>query len=310
MVSTPLVSVIVVHYRHQAATAACLTSIHTQTYPNWEVLVVDNGSEDPRLDRLANERVKVLRAGSNLGYAGGNNLGIQAARGELLLFLNNDARLPDTWLEKMVAAWQTHPRLGLLSSCITYLDRPGILQYAGYTEVTTFTGRNKLPGAGQPWQPEERLTPTAYAHGSGMLSSREVIERVGPIPNRYFLYYEELDWSRRIRDLGYDILVYHGMAMEHHGSLSLGRGSPRHLYYYHRSRLIFQRSWLAPVPRAIFLLYYLAIAAPKEVLRLLARRQFRHLRAWRDAMWWHLRYAARLPEQAGPWRHQDLYGDS
>ncbi|MDP5171356.1 MAG: glycosyltransferase family 2 protein [Bacteroidia bacterium] len=295
----PLISVIILHFRFPEVSEECLNHVLTQDHQAVEVFLVDNASGDDFSGMVAiqDPRVRMISSKTNLGYAGGNNLALKEAKGEFIALINNDVVLPQGWISSMVAAWP-ESGWGLISSCIVKYGSDGVLQYAGFTPVAPLTGRNNVIGQGKQWEPEDRLLPTAYAHGSAMMASREALALAGPISEQYFLYYEELDWSETIRRAGLNIGVYHGVAALHHGSLSLGKDSPNRWYYYHRGRLIFQRKWLAPSQRMLFLGYYLLLAVPKELITHLLQRKWGHLRAWFDAASWHLRHWRRLPDQS------------
>lgn len=297
----PLVSVIILHFRHPAVSADCLAQVLAQDHDRLEVWLVDNasGEELDSLPGLEDPRVRLLRADSNLGFAAGNNLAMRQASGDFVVLINNDVILPSNWISAMIRAWPGS-NWGLLSSVIVKFGSDNVLQYAGYTPVSAFTGRNRVLGAGQTWVAKDKVEPTAYAQGSAMMVSRAALDAAGLLPERYFLYYEELDWSERVRRAGFQVGVYHGVAAPHYGSLTLGKDSPDRWYYYHRGRLIFQRSWLAPWQKPVFLLYYLFIASPKELLMHSLQKKWGHLAAWAQALGWHLRHPGRLPDWVGP----------
>ena len=96
--------------------------------------------------------------------------------------------------------------MGVVSPKIRYHSHPHIIQYAGFTEVNPFTGRNKMIGLMEEDQGQfDTPGDTAYAHGAAMMVKREVVEKVGLMPDIFFIYYEELDWSAHIRRAGYQV---------------------------------------------------------------------------------------------------------
>jgi len=130
----PLVSVIVVNWNGLAYLPECLGSLALQSYPALEIVVVDNGSTDGSLEYLRRdhgERVRLVESPANTGFAGGNNLGIRAAKGDYLALINNDAAADARWVEALVAAAESDPRVGMCASKIYVWDRPGVLDGAG-----------------------------------------------------------------------------------------------------------------------------------------------------------------------------------
>lgn len=301
MISQQLVSVIILHFGHPEVTEECLAAVLAQSHSKTEIFLINNGSNQmlSEVISLADERVTLLVGDMNKGYAAGNNDGIRLSKGEYVVVINNDVILPVSWIEKMLHAWPG-PEWGLLSSSIVKYGSDQELQYSGFTEVTKLTGRNRVLRAGERWTPEDKVTETAYAHGSAMVASRAAIDLVGMIPEQYFLHYEELDWSEKMKRAGLKVGVYHGVEAPHYGSLTLGKDSPNRWYYYHRGRLIFQRRWLTPGQKIIFFSYYLLVASPKEVAGHIFKRKWSHLAAWKEAMVWHLSHLRTIPGRTGP----------
>lgn len=294
-----LVSVVILHYGHPRVTEECLDALLAQEHQHLEIILIDNHSPDQlnTLPQISDPRVSLIRTSENLGYAAGNNVGIKKASGDFIVVINNDVILPSRWVSAMLAVWPSGD-FGLISSCITKYGSENILQYAGFTEVSAITGRNQILHAGKPWSPREEVTSTPYAHGSAMMVSREALEAAGPLPEQYFLQYEELDWSASIRLHGYKIGVYWGINAPHYGSLTLGKDSTDKWYYYHRGRLIFQRRWLPLWKKPLFFGYYFLLAVPKEIITHLSQRKFGHLLAWGEAMFWHLSRLFNLPDRS------------
>lgn len=301
MITQPLVSVVILHFGHPEVTEECLAALLSQSHSEMEVFVINNGSNQmlSEVTSLEDPRVTLLVGDQNKGYAAGNNDGIKRATGEYVVVINNDVILPPNWLSKMLQAWPG-PDWGLISPCIVTYGSDNILQYRGFTEVTKLTGRNQVIGAGEQWACEDKVMETAYAHGSAMMASKSAIELVGLIPEQYFLHYEELDWSEKMKRAGLKVGVYHGTAAPHYGSLTLGKDSPNRWYYYHRGRLIFQRRWLSAGQKIFFFLYYLLVAVPKEILSGIIHRRWAHLGAWKEAVIWHLKHLASIPDRTGP----------
>lgn len=290
MEGTPLVSIITVNYKQADVTIALLESLKRITYQNLEVLVVDNasGSNDAAKIAEAEPWVQVIASNENLGFAGGNNLGILQSKGALLLFLNNDIEVPVDFLEPLVAVMQ-EDKVGMASPKIRFYYHPDTIQYAGSTPLNYLTMRNQAIGyaevdKGQYNIPRE----TAFAHGAAMITSREVINRVGEMFEGYFLYYEELDWCERIKKAGYRIMYVPESVVFHKESVSTGKQSPLKTYYLNRNRLLFLRRNTSGVTRVAGVAYFLGVAVPKRIITTLVYREPNHRKALVRSILWHL----------------------
>ncbi|MCX6306822.1 MAG: glycosyltransferase family 2 protein [Bacteroidetes bacterium] len=287
----PLVSIISINYDHPEVTCQLLASLRKISYPNIEIIVVDNASpnDDPACIKEQYPEVTLLRSKENLGFAGGNNLGIRLATGKYILLLNNDTEVDPGFLEPMVLKLETNPRIGAVSPKIKYYHTPGTLQFSGITEFNPYTIRNRSLGLGvrDTGQFEEDAL-TSYCHGAAMMIPIKVIKKVGLMAECYFLYYEEHDFGARIRRAGYQMWYVHNSLVYHKESVSTGKLSPLKTYYMNRSRLIFLRRNISGVTFVIAALYQLLIAMPKNALLFLLRGSFDHFRAYRNAVSWHM----------------------
>ena len=264
----PRISVISVNYNGFALTAAMIDSLRRHVTTPTEIIVVDNGSErdEAAILRERYPDITVLRSAENLGFAGGNNLGIRAATGDCLLLLNNDTEVADDTLHHLCDTLDADPAIGAVCPKIRFQEPPQAIQFAGYTPLTRITLRNALIGFGEP-DSGRFDTPhdTPYAHGAAMMVRREAIERAGMMPEEYFLYYEELDWSVRIREAGYRIAYDPRATVFHKESATTGRQSPLRSYYLTRNRLLFARRNRRGTERRLSILYQLGVALPKSV---------------------------------------------
>ena len=273
----PLVSIITVNFRQAAVTVDLLHSIEKNSYKNVEVIVVDNGSlEDcSAVFRKAYPSVKTLVSAENLGFAGGNNLGIAAATGDYLFFINNDTILTDGLIESLLSRFSIDSDIGAVSPKIRYYDNPNVIQYAGFTEMNSLTGRNVAIGKNETDKGQhDTAYATAYAHGAAMMVSREVIDYVGDMPEDFFLYYEELDWCAQIRRAGFSIWYEPAGLIYHKESAAVGKMSPLKIYYITRNRLLFMRRNVSGWRLATFLTYFYSITVPVKSVSFLLRQQF------------------------------------
>lgn len=269
----PRISVISVNYNGLHLTCAMVESLRRHVTQPLEIVVVDNGSarDEAALLRERYPDIKVLRSERNLGFAGGNNLGFTAATGDYLLLLNNDTEVEDDTLHYLCQTLDGDPAIGAVCPKIRFFDPPRHVQFAGYTPLTRITLRNALVGFGMP-DDGSYDTPhdTPYAHGAAMMVRRETLEKAGPMPEIYFLYYEELDWSVRIRQQGRRIAYDPRCTVFHKESATTGQLSPLRTYYLTRNRLLFAWRNLRGAARICSIAYQLCIATPKSAVSALA----------------------------------------
>lgn len=262
------ISIISVNYNGFALTAAMIDSLRRHVTTPLEIVVVDNGSarDEAALLRERYSDIVVLRSDENLGFAGGNNLGIRAATGDCLLLLNNDTEVTDNTLHHLAETLDADPSIGAVCPKIRFWAPPQAIQFAGYTPLTRITLRNGLIGFGQP-DDGSYDTPheTPYAHGAAMMVRREAVGKAGPMPEEYFLYYEELDWSERLREAGYRIVYDPRATVFHKESATTGQQSPLRSYYLTRNRLLFARRNRRGAARRLSIIYQLGVALPKSV---------------------------------------------
>lgn len=271
------VSIITVNYNGLEDTRELICSLREYLSFPYELIVVDNGSKQNEavlLHELFPE-IKVIRSEKNLGFAGGNNLGIKEARGEVLLFLNNDTFIQDdsiTCLTEYVK--NSSSTTAGASPKILFASPPNLIQFAGYTLLSRITLRNRLIGYltqdnGQ--FDQQQLTP--YLHGAAMCLKRAVIDQVGLIPEVYFLYYEELDWCTRINTSGYTLSYIPQAKIFHKESSSVGTESPLKVYYMTRNRLLYAWRNRKGLPFYFAMLYLIIFAYPKNFIKFLFEKR-------------------------------------
>lgn len=249
----PLVYIVVLNWNGSEETIRCLSSLSALAYPNYRVLIVDNGSTDKSVEQLrgAFPEHEILQTGANLGYAGGNNAGICRALSQgadYVWILNNDTLIEPDALTILVETAKEHPGLVALSPKVVM---PGSQASAGadliwfygctmsrYTCDTTHTSKAE-PDA----QEFSATIATDYLCGCALLLSRQVLSCVGLLDARYFLYFEDTDWSIRARNHGVDLLVV-GSAVVHHKPHTSTDKLPSHRtsFYSTRNRLLLASS--------------------------------------------------------------------
>ena len=241
------ISIITINYNGLNDTCALI-----ETIPNndkLEVIVVDNASKNQEVeaDTISKKYpyVKVIKSEKNLGFAGGNNLGIKAAQGKYLFFINNDTIFKDFNIQALIDRLESSPTIGVVCPKIRFAWGSNPIQFTGYTPLSKITVRNQSIGFGEEDQGQYDIPhPTPYAHGAAMLIKREAIEKTGLMPECFFLYYEELDWSMMFTRAGFQIWYEPQCTIYHKESQSTGQNSPLRTYYMVRNRLLLvKRNW-------------------------------------------------------------------
>ena len=217
--SMPLVSVIIVNYNGYKWLKLFIEHLLRTNYPNFEIIVVDNASRDQSVAFLKNEfkQIRVIELADNTGFAEGTNKGAEVANGEILAFLNNDIEVTSNWLSQAVTKLISSDNAGAVQcKMMRYYDRKrieaigmivdryGILRNIGYDEYDT----------GQ----YDNLREIGAASGGAMILWRRVFCEVGLFDPLYFMYYEDIDLSWRIRLAGYMILPCASSLVYHIGS--------------------------------------------------------------------------------------------
>lgn len=286
---SPCVTIITINYNQLQLTCELLDSLRKLTYPEVEVIVVDNHSKENPAEIIGERypEVKLILSSENLGFAGGNNLGIRASRGKYLLFLNNDTEVDPGFLEPLVSLFESNPKAGAASSKILYFNSGETIQYAGSTRIDPFTGRSKRIGYMEKDQGQHnRLQETDLAHGAAMMVPRKVIEEVGMMPDFFFLYYEEVDWCESIKKAGYKIYFVPDSKVYHKESMSIGKGSTLKTYYMTRNRLLYMRRNTEGFRKLTWILFFLFFSLPKNALMFTLKRDIDHAKAfWKGLAW-------------------------
>ena len=240
------IGVVILHYNKLDLTVACCESVLAQREPPARVVVVDNGSPahaPEALSAACPPGVECLRVDPNRGFSGGNNVGIRRLLDnpsiEAVLLLNNDTRCPPDLTRAMAAALA--PGVGLVGCEMTGAGG-GEAQAAGGA-FAPFFGYPVRLGAGA--SPD-------YLQGSCLLVPREVLERVGLLDEAFEFFFEDADWSLRIRRAGYALAVAEGVRIEHYGSATIGALGRAQAAWYRASHIVFLRKWRShPFARAL-----------------------------------------------------------
>lgn len=264
-----MISIITVNYNGFNDTCELIDTLPLND-DSLEVIVIDNASEknEALLIEARYPNVKAIRSNTNLGFAGGNNLGINAATGKYLFFINNDTIIKDFNINVLINRLESSSKKGMVCPKIRFAWEDNPIQFAGYTELSRITLRNKAIGFGEKDMGQHNTPhPTPYAHGAAMLVKREALEKVGKMPECYFLYYEEYDWSIMFRRAGYEIWYEPLFTIYHKESKSTGQNSPLKTYYITRNRLLLARRNEKTYIKYIIYCYLIGIVALRDILK-------------------------------------------
>ena len=280
------ISIITINYNGLEDTCALIESIPFNE--NMEVIVVDNASNNQEAEVIAKRypKVKVIQSDQNLGFAGGNNLGIQAAQGKYLFLVNNDTVFKDFNIQALIDRIESSPEIGIVCPKIRFAWGNNPIQFASYTPLSKITVRNHAIGFNEEDRGQyDTAHPTPYAHGAAMLIRRDAIEKVGLMPECYFLYYEELDWSMMFTRAGYQIWYEPQCTIYHKESRATGQNSPLRTYYLTRNRLLLVRRNTQEFNKPLAYLYLIGIVSIRDILKYTFTARFELLKATIRALW-------------------------
>ncbi len=289
----PLVSIITVNYNQARVTCELLESLKKCTYPNIEIIVVDNHSvdDDPSIIKKEYPQIKYIENPINYGFAAGNNFGIMAAKGDYVMLLNNDIEVSADFLEPLVELLENNEDIGAVSPKIKYFYRSDTIQYAGYTPINPVTMRNFAIGYMEKDNEKYNdIRETAYGHGAALMVPMRVIKQVGLMSYTFFLYYEEADWCARIVKAGFKIYFCGKSYVLHKESVTTGKLSSLKTYYLNRNRLVFMRRNYEGRNFYLGIFYQLFVAIPKNAFKFLLKGKIAIFMAYYKAVIWNINH--------------------
>jgi GT2 family glycosyltransferase len=288
----PLVSIITLNYNRAEITAAFLESSKSLLYPHYEILVCDMASSvnpDTVFDVRAYPHTRLLLSEKNLGFAGGNNWGMRQAKGDFIFIVNNDTELTPGIIDLLLEPLFQNEAIGVVSPKIKYFNDKEIIQYAGFRKMNPYTGRTSVIGEFETDKGQYNISGiTGGAHGCAMMVKKEVIEKTGMFPEKFFLYYEEWDWSARIQKAGYKVWYQSEAVIYHKESMTVGKENPMKVYYHTRNRILYMRRNSNLFQLSVFSLFFTFISMPKAVFNYLITRQKKQLRWFMRGVFYNL----------------------
>lgn len=240
MTPAPLASIIILTWNGLDFIEACLKAVLGQTYPNFEVIVVDNASTDGTSNFIAQKfpSVQLIQNKKNVGFAAGMNVGMTTANGEFLALLNQDTIVEPTWLAELIKGMSADERVGI-GGCKIFDWSGEKLWHTG----VTFAKKRKFPalrGAGEKDEGQyDKVEVMKAIVGAAFALRRELLERVGLLDEDYYFYFEDTDYCFRARQAGYKVIYYPNSRLRHYVAASLKKDSYQVLYRFHFSRLLF-----------------------------------------------------------------------
>lgn len=245
----PLVSVIVVNWNGEHLLKECLQALATQTYGQYEIILVDNSSTDGsvRLVRTLFPCIKIVELQKNLGFAGGNNEGLKACQGELIALLNNDTRADEHWLENLVQPMVKDASVGMCASKMI-VDGTQTLDSAGNGFTTGGVGYNR--GLSKDHTLFDRQEAVFGPCGGAGLYRRTMVEEIGFLDSDFYLYDEDVDLSFRAQLAGWKCLYVPQAVVYHKVNSTTGRLTDLHVYHHTRN---LELVWIKNMPTGLML---------------------------------------------------------
>jgi GT2 family glycosyltransferase len=239
------VLIVIVNWNGCDDTLACLASLSKLDYPRYEVIVVDNGSYDDSVQaiRTTFPQVTLIETAENLGYVGGNNLGLEHAKAveaDYALLLNNDTEIAPDFLHILVEAAESDPSIGVVGPTICFFDQPDVVWSAGGA-IHWRRGTTWMLGLGEVDQGQfgDGPRPVDFVTGCALLIKMSVVAQVGLLDQRFFAYYEEAEWCVRVARSGFKVRHVPQAKIWHKISPVAREASPQVHYYMTRNRLLF-----------------------------------------------------------------------
>jgi GT2 family glycosyltransferase len=242
----PSVAIVVLTWNNSIDTLECLDSVSQLTYPNLHTIVVDNGSTDGSVDRIRQRypAIDLLVLASNLGYAAGNNAGLQHAlelQADYILILNNDTLVAPDLIDELIRVAEANPRIGMVGP-LMYCTQPRDRLFAAGSVIRWRYGDTQNRGMFEPTEMLKEWTqPEAvdYITGCAVMIKRSCLEVIGSFQADYYINYEDTEWGLKAQRAGFEVWYVPAAVIWHKVSVTIGLSSPLSAYYMTRNRLMF-----------------------------------------------------------------------
>jgi hypothetical protein len=285
----PQVYVVLVNWNHPKDTLECISSLKESIYPNLKIIVVDNGSTDDSAVLLSKyeKEIILLKNADNLGFTGGNNVGMRYAlthQADYVFLLNNDTVVAKNCISELIQAAESHIEVGVVSPKILLYDHPEVIWFAGDTFNKYFL--RKSTGHGDNIREFSQQREIAFSTGCAMLIKRNVLEDVGLLCEDYFAVAEDWDYCLRVAEKGYKILYAPQALVWHKVSASSGgHDAPRYVYYQTRNALLLRLRWSDTMVRLLISVLLIFFYFLKRILKFVFHRNWRGVCAVFFGVW-------------------------
>jgi GT2 family glycosyltransferase len=237
------VSVVVVNWNRRELLRSCLQSLASQTHPSFEVIVIDNGSDDQSselvktLEPVYPVPLRLISNPNNRGFCAANNQGFAASQAELVALLNNDAEADPHWLDALESVIRSNDDVGMAASKILVWEDPARIDKVGHLIYPD--GQNRGRGTGQLDQGQfDRVEETLWPDGCAAMYRRAMLDEIGGFDEEFFAYADDAELGLRGRIAGWTCLFAPGAVVRHHRGATLGLGSARRLTLIERNRVL------------------------------------------------------------------------
>lgn len=285
MLSNPKITIIILHWNNYTDTLSCLASVAELDYDNYQVVVIDNGSSNNSAAIIADAHpdIKILVAKKNLGYTGGNNMGIEFAIQDgcdFVWLLNDDVTVAPNSLSALVGVAITNPKVGFLGPKVyMHEDRQRFLSCGG---IIDNYWHPRLLGIGELDKGQyDDTSEVDYLSGCALLVSQETIQAIGMLDDDFFAYHEDIEWCYRGKRANLKVVFVPEAKVWHPDTQKRDGNSPLVTYYISRNSLIFaKKNSLGIKVQMRLLMSYL-----RTLLSWTLRPKWRNKHRQRDALW-------------------------
>lgn len=267
-------SIVIVNWNVCDLLRDCLKSIQTTTHNiTYEVIVVDSASSDQSVEMVKAEfpTVKLYAQHENVGFTRGNNIGLNVATGRHLLLLNPDTVVLDHAIEQMVTYLDQNPSVGIVGAHTLNTDGTHQSTRRRFPTFITALFESTWLQSYAPQSilnhfyvydiPNDAIAPVDWVQGSALMARREVYDQIGGLDTKFVMYSEEVDWCKRAKDQGWDVIYHGGAKIIHHGGQSTAQIAAKKHIYFQESKLRYFRkhhgAFQAQLLRLFLMLNYL-----------------------------------------------------